>query len=197
MSDTMWVDVNEVIKSYKSAGMECQIMSDKQPTDTLICREDKEEPFTKWHDISVGLKVEVDEDFFELYPQLEPKTREELEAELAKEAKAFSNLYSEYSDAKDEIVELKKELNHQKMMVSNGNKIHRQRVKEFMELGENMREVVSERDSCSKLNRLQQETISRLRQLCGEAADWMKNEIIHESEAETALREELHMQSHR
>lgn len=196
MSDTMWVDVNEVIKSYKAAGIKCQIMSDKRTADTLICQSEEQETFSKWHDISVGLKVEVEEDFFELWPQ-HTQTREQLQAELAKETKAFSNLYSEYSDARDEIVELKKELNHQKLMVSNGNKIHRQRVKEFMELKGNVREVVSERDSCSKLNRLQQETISRLRQLCGEAADWMKNEIIHESEAETVLREELDMQSHR
>lgn len=160
--DTMWVDVNEVIKSYKAAGMECQIMSDKRPTDTLICRGEEQMTFTKWHDISVGLKVEVEEDFFELWPQLEPKTREELEAELAKEAKAYSNLYANYTGARDEIKELKEE-----------------------------------RDTCSRLNRLQQTTISRLRQLCGEAADWMKNEIIHESEAETALRNELEMQSHR
>lgn len=196
MSDTMWVDVNEVIKSYKAAGMECQIMSDKRPTDTLIVRESEQTAFSKWHDISVGLEVEVEEDFFELWPQ-HAKTREQLQAELAKEAKAFSNLYANYTGARDEIRELKKELDEQKRTVRNCNEILKQRYKEFFELGENIREVVSERDSCSKLNRLQQETISRLRQLCGEAADWMKNEIIHESEAETALREELHMQSHR
>lgn len=162
MSDTMWVDVNEVIKSYKAAGMECQIMSDKRPTDTLICRGNEQMTFTKWHDISVGLKVEVDEDFFELWPQLEPKTREELEAELAKEAKAYSNLYANYTGAREEIKQMKECL-----------------------------------DDANRLTRLQSATIGRLRQLCGEAADWMKNEIIHESEDETVLREELEMQSHR
>lgn len=243
MSDTMWVNVNEVIKSYKAAGIECQIMSDKRVADTLICKSGEQETFSKWHDISVGLGVEVEEDFFKSYPQTstaqlardveflqknydgarkeieelknelgdknwqvrkfkhghEERLAEfkEMQAKLAKETKAFSNLYSEYSDAKDEILELKKELSHQKMMVSNGNKIHRQRVKEFMEYGESMKEVISERDSCGKMISLLQTANSRLRQLCGEAADWMKNEIIHESEAETALREELHMQSHR
>ena len=152
MSDTMWVDVNEVIKSYKAAGIKCQIMSDKRTADTLICQSDEQETFSKWHDISVGFGVEVDEDFFESYPQKST-------AQLARD---IEFLQKNYDGAREEIKEMKLVL-----------------------------------DDANRLTRLQSTTISRLRQLCGEAADWMKNEIIHESEDETVLREELDMQSHR
>ena len=189
MSDTMWVDVNEVVKSYKAAGMECHVMSDKRPTDTLIVRENEQMTFTKWHDISVGLKIEVDDDFFELWPQ-HAKTREQLQAELAGEAKAFSNLYANYTGARAEIKELKEELENKTWLLRKFKTGHEARLAEFKEMQQSW-------EDATRLTRLQSETIRRLRGLCGEAADWMKNEIIHESEEETELREQLDMASHR
>lgn len=152
MSDTMWVNAEDIMKSYRAAGMECHILAAGGCERHLIVQEQPKWPFSKWHDVNTSDMVEVEEDFFDSYPQIG-------KPELARKVLMLQH---KLDGARAEIEEMQ-----------------------------------DQRCNCSTLNRLQQATIGRLRQLCGEAADWMKNEIIHESEAEAALRKELDMESYR
>lgn len=152
MSDTMWVNAEDIMKSYRAAGMECHILAAGGCERHLIVQEQPKWPFSKWHDVNTSDMVEVEEDFFDSYPQMG-------KPELARKVLM---LQKNYDGARAEIKELKESW-----------------------------------EDATRLNRRQSTTIRRLRGLCGEAAKWMKDEIIHESEEETELREQLDMASHR